>query len=418
MAIESLFGPSVADVQELRKQQQEREIAGAGREFGVFAPLYRAGLRFGNQAANSINTLMGAQDPMLQEATAVQNVLSKFANEDPSDPATLEKIGKQLMAVAPDAGLRALALSKQLTKEKKSPFGQINPKDFTPESIKEFMAGGGTDYSLLRESESMKATKIGLTDKPVTSSDGQVLPAGQAVFQQGDQQYILGPQKTRIDVGGIPLQGAGGTKIEVNLGNALTEAAAISQGKDTGTLWTKAGQAYKDNNQLIQTIDDFKARAPNAFYGAGANLQKNVSNVFAALGVPVSDKASNTEILQAFQSQFVQKIARNYPGSLAVKELESLIASQPNVQQQLPTIIKLLDKFRDERLSESLTYKAMSKLPLKERYLADPNILTVEYSNKIKKYRTYQDIFKTKSPFPAGYSAAEAKQLQDELGLD
>ena len=119
MAIETLFGPSIADVQELRRQQQEREIAGAGREFGVFAPLYQASLRFGNQAVQGANTLLGAQDPMLKKATAVQDVLSKYASEDPSNPVTLEKIGRELMPVAPDAGLKALTLAKQLTKDKK-----------------------------------------------------------------------------------------------------------------------------------------------------------------------------------------------------------------------------------------------------------------------------------------------------------
>lgn len=417
MAIESLFGPSIADVQELRRRQQEQEIAGAGREFGVFAPLYQAGLRFGGQAVQGLNALMGVQDPMLKQATAVQGVLSKYATEDPSNPATLEKIGKDLMPVAPDAGLRALALSKQLTKEKKSPFGQINPKDFTSESIKAFMAQGGTDYSLLKESEAAKSTKIGLSGTPIKFGD-ITLPAGQAVFSQGDEQYILGPDKTRIPAAGVPLQGAGGTKVEVNLGDILRQATAKAEGTDEGSLWVKAGTAYKDNAQLISTIDEFKAKAPAAFTGMGAEAQKNISKVFSAIGVPVSEKASNTEQLQAFQSQFVQKIAKNFPGSQAVKELEQLIASQPNVKQELPTIIRLLDKFRDERLADQLTYKQLSKLPQKDRYETNSNILTVENFNKIKKYRIYQDLARTRSPLPAGYSIEEAKQLQAELGLD
>jgi len=119
MAIQSLFGPSVAEIQELRRQQAEKEIAGAGQEFGVFAPLYQAGLRFGNQAVGGINTLMGAQDPRLQEATAVQSVLAKYANQDQTDPNVLANIGRELMPVAPNAGLKALTLAQQLQKEDK-----------------------------------------------------------------------------------------------------------------------------------------------------------------------------------------------------------------------------------------------------------------------------------------------------------
>lgn len=96
MAIQSLFGPSIADVQELRRQQAEKEIAGAGQEFGVFGPLYQAGLRFGNQAVSGINTLMGAQDPMLKKATDIQSVLSNYQGQDLTSGSVLGKISTDL----------------------------------------------------------------------------------------------------------------------------------------------------------------------------------------------------------------------------------------------------------------------------------------------------------------------------------
>jgi hypothetical protein len=96
MAIETLFGPSLADVQELRRLQQEREIAGAGGQFGVFAPLYQAGLRFGNQAVQGVNTLMGAQDPMLKKATDIQSILTQYQGQDLTDPVVLKKISSDL----------------------------------------------------------------------------------------------------------------------------------------------------------------------------------------------------------------------------------------------------------------------------------------------------------------------------------
>lgn len=99
MAIESLFGASVADVQELRRQQAERDIAGAGQEFGVFAPLYQAGLRFGNQAVGGINTLMGIQDPMLKKATDMQAVLSKYQGQDFGSSAVLGQIAGDLASM-------------------------------------------------------------------------------------------------------------------------------------------------------------------------------------------------------------------------------------------------------------------------------------------------------------------------------
>ena len=112
-----------------------------------------------------------------------------------------------------------------------------------------------------------------------------------------------------------------------------TQGLSDEEAKEKGAAWEKFGTLYKDNAQIINTIDEFKTKAPNAFSGLGADTKKNISKVFSAIGVPVSEKASDTELLQAFQSGFVQKISRNFPGSQALKELEQLIASQPNIKQ-------------------------------------------------------------------------------------
>lgn len=96
MAIQSLFGPSIADIQEQRRRLAEQEIAASGGEFGVFAPLYRAGSRFGRQAAEGVSSLLGAQDPMLKRATDIQSVLSKYQNEDLTNSVVLGNIAKEL----------------------------------------------------------------------------------------------------------------------------------------------------------------------------------------------------------------------------------------------------------------------------------------------------------------------------------
>ncbi len=160
-----------------------------------------------------------------------------------------------------------------------------------------------------------------------------------------------------------------------------------------------------------------KTTAPRAFTGTGAGAQKELSKALGALGVPISERASNTELLEAFSSNFVQKIAKNFPGSQAIKELEQLVKSQPNFKQELPTITRLLDRFRDERLADQLTYQQMSKMPQAQRYAADSNIINVENYNKILKYRRYEQMFYNKAPMTKE-QVAEAKQLKTELGLD
>jgi hypothetical protein len=124
----SLFGPTPAELimaQQKEAQQMQmlrnQQMAQQGQQFGVFAPLYQAGLKFGDVGAQAVTQSLFPQqaDPRLQQATAVQSVLAKYADEDQSDPAVLTKIGKDLMSVAPEAGLRALTMASQLSKETK-----------------------------------------------------------------------------------------------------------------------------------------------------------------------------------------------------------------------------------------------------------------------------------------------------------
>lgn len=131
MAIESLFGPTPAQIVLAQQKEAQQEqllrnqmIAQQGAEFGPFRGLYQAGLRFGDLGAQAFRQgLFPTQvDPRLQEATAVQSVLSKYADQDTSNPLTLEKISKDLFPVAPEAALKALTLARQLSKESKETF--------------------------------------------------------------------------------------------------------------------------------------------------------------------------------------------------------------------------------------------------------------------------------------------------------
>lgn len=81
----SMFGMSPLDVVQQRIQEQEKmnmlrrsQRAQEGSEFGVFAPLYRAGLGFGDIAGQALTQgVFGQQqDPMLKKAVDIQSVLS------------------------------------------------------------------------------------------------------------------------------------------------------------------------------------------------------------------------------------------------------------------------------------------------------------------------------------------------------
>jgi hypothetical protein len=103
MAIQSLFGPSPEEVlfarqQQMRQQQVARDqlIAQQGQQFGVFAPLYQAGLRFGDVGAQAMTQALfpNQRDPMLERATRIQDVISRYADQDTTDPAVLTKMSQ------------------------------------------------------------------------------------------------------------------------------------------------------------------------------------------------------------------------------------------------------------------------------------------------------------------------------------
>ena len=103
MAIQSLFGPSPEEVlfarqQQMRQQQVARDqlIAQQGQQFGVFAPLYQAGLKFGDVGAQAMTQALfpNQRDPMLERATRIQDVISRYSDQDTTDPAVLTKMSQ------------------------------------------------------------------------------------------------------------------------------------------------------------------------------------------------------------------------------------------------------------------------------------------------------------------------------------
>ena len=108
MAIQSLFGPSPEEILLARQQQAQQQLAARnqmiaqqGQQFGVFAPLYQAGLRFGDVASQAAvqGLFPNQRDPMLERAARIQDVISKYADQDTTDPSVLKKMSGDFAAM-------------------------------------------------------------------------------------------------------------------------------------------------------------------------------------------------------------------------------------------------------------------------------------------------------------------------------
>jgi hypothetical protein len=100
---------------------------------------------------------------------------------------------------------------------------------------------------------------------------------------------------------------------------------------------------------------------------------------------------------------------------LAVKELDQLVKSKPNLNQEAGTILKLLGDIRDEITSQTLTYEKLASLPQKDRYNTNANIVQSQFGDKISRLRSIQR--KAANKTASREEAQEGLAIQKELGL-
>ena len=207
----------------------------------------------------------------------------------------------------------------------------------------------------------------------------------------------------------------------VDVAAIIKEIGTTQDIKDKAGIWKNAGEAYKMQIPMVEKLKEVRNNLPTTFTGAFSDTALQFGKGLSALGVPVDEnKLSNTEYMNSVSSQVLQTIARNFPGSLAVKEMEQLVKSKFNSQQQIKTISRILGDLQTEIEAGTKSYEQLAKLPETERYTKDLNLLTGQNFNKIKKYRALEDkardALKTGKPMPKA-EVDEARQLQKELGV-
>jgi hypothetical protein len=351
----SLFGPTPAELimaQQKEAQQMQmlrnQQMAQQGQQFGVFAPLYQAGLKLGDVGAQAAMQGLFPQqaDPRLQQATAVQSVLAKYADEDQSDPAVLTKIGKDLMSVAPEAGLRAITLASQLTKKTETPFGKINPKDFTPESIREF--NRTRDYAVLEPRKEEKPAEQRLRE---TRIDDLVKNRGIS------RELAIDIVDRNIEIVPNPVTGVI-QRIDKVSGTVTETPFSNLSPQDQGLLIAAAEEA--DEQTLWQAAEDGT--------GLWSAVRRGASIVGGQVGLPQSEKVEQArQTLLTATNELARSLVNN--PRFAVAEVERVIkeaGTQPSVADT-PTLmrarLKVLDTFLRNRLKTAEADAANMNLP-------------------------------------------------------
>jgi hypothetical protein len=154
----------------------------------------------------------------------------------------------------------------------------------------------------------------------------------------------------------IAAEGKGKGNVEVNLGGVFDKMFTKKEAEDQAETWNKAGQAYADASKLARSVREMETVVGNAFVGSYGSLKAGVSR---ALGG--GKKLEDTEVLDALSAQLVLPLAKLLPGSLAVKELDQLIKTKPNLSQQEATIRRLLGTINQDLRASEITYEAGEK---------------------------------------------------------
>jgi len=353
-------------------------------------------------------------------------------------------------------------------------FANINPSDYTPESVKAFVASknygdlvakpGKADSSVsavnpsdytpaslaafkLSNNYADLVPKAGKTDNLISAvNPNDFTPASIAAFKLSNNYSDLVPitkegaksELARLMAERAQAKESGASpqiladydaaikkqstfappiKVEVPLGKAMEAVLGAGESKEKAAAWGTAGEAYKAAIPMIDKLGQVKSSLSSTFTGAGADAKLAFSKGFAALGVPVDiNKISNAEYFNAVSSQLVQAIARVFPGSQSNKELDQLLKSKPNAYQEIPTILRLIGQIQDEMIASTKTYEKLDALGTEGRSKANPSILEGQIYTKLKRYRALE----AQAASGKGMKQSdidEAKKLQQELGV-
>jgi hypothetical protein len=313
--------------------------------------------------------LLGVEDPELAKIRDVQQMRTQF---DVSTP----------------TGLRSFAQA-------------LGQKGYTDLAVQATAKAADIDKTIA-EAEAKRTDKI----KQVGLSDD-----GRQVYQSGTEQFILGPQ------GKIPYYGkleSKSSKTEVNVGGfdkVFTEAFKRADGKDQAEAWSKAGVAYGEASKLSKNLREIESLVGNSFVGPYGSLQAGVSRVFGG-----SQKLSNTEIVDALTKQLVVPLVKQFPGSLAVKELDTLMKTTPNIAQKEETIRRLLGRIQEEVKATELAYEAGERYREKKGSIVgfNPNIA----NNRAMRFvELEKKLNQSKDKKLSDAERKEAESIAVELGL-
>jgi hypothetical protein len=263
--VNSLFGVTPESLQ----QQREAALQQQAQQYAQLSPMQAAQAGFytaGNRLGGAIGGLLGAQDPQMAKAAALQNILKQADTTTPEGLATLAQtlgqqgFGQQAMQVMDQA--RQARLQTAQTQKAEMSVAQ-------EESLRKELANLGPDAT---EADIMKAvTKYGSADKVLAT-----LQASSDKAAQRQQQLALAQAAADAKVEAARVAGANQQELERLRNEGKKEVAAL-------VASLKAGTSGIEQELKVQRLEDLKAKAEDRAKANEAATQGRISSFDTAL---------------------------------------------------------------------------------------------------------------------------------------
>jgi hypothetical protein len=421
-----LFGGSVSP-QEMQAQLLNQRAAqfaqlNPDQQLGMMA--YKAGSSVGTGLAGAFG--VDVQDPTIRRVTKLRELAGQY---NTNTAAGLRQMADALRTQDPDMALqlsqRAAAMDLEAAKlqSEQALASQRSREKAAADPFQKLVEGGKyTTESLKKYEESGNVADLVLA-KPEAGRKTSTVTAG-------------GRKLLIDDLTGETIKdlGAAGKTLEESLGAGLgTLGKALLKGRESEAK-EEGGFAAKDFNTLGSSVAAGTASKrnivvlenamKNAFTGKFADVKEGVVTGLEGLGIKVGDDlrraASNTQLINAMGTRYVFPLVKNFPGSLAAKELERLEKTAPNALQQPETIETLMNLLKQDLAENEYTYNKAKQYKEANKGSTigfNPADAKIEFQNKLTDLRN-----RVQSVRRAGrMTAAERDQinaLKKELGVD
>lgn len=430
MAQDSIISGLFGLTPEMYQRSQAEADQAEAMKFAQLSPLQQASAGFysaGRGLGRPIGTLLGVEDPQLRMIAQQQQILK---NVDPNDPESIaagasmaSEMGNPRLAAALSKQASDIALNRASIAQKLRERQALDPIQklvesgkYSPESIAAYRESGNlADLRLVEKPQKDVVEQLIIS--------GKYTPESVAKYQESKNiQDLIPLQKKTVgqEIGEGMAKGFG------LLGQALAPALK-KEGEETGKFSAKnydeLGSAVAAGVSSKRNLDTLNSALKTAFTGTLSDTKTSVVKALDGIGLPVGDDlkkaASSTELLNAMSTRYVFPLVKNFPGSLAAKELDRLEKTAPTALQQPETIARLVNLLRTDISENEYTYNKAKEYRSQKGSLIGFNQADqkIEFQNKLNRLQTLYDTVKSRGGKGTQAEGEEINSLKRELGV-